>query len=62
MREKHSDFEWPESVQLHYQYGRKVVIENTSSEDLLLTEELKVKLANIAVKFSQVELHGFRAE
>ena len=62
VREKHSDFEWPESVQLHYQYGGKVLIKNIGSEDLLLTEELKIKLANIAVKFGQVEVHGFRAE
>ena len=62
VRERHPDFEWPEPVQLQYQYGGKVFIENTGPEDLLLTEKLKVQLANIAVRFSQVEVRGFRVD
>ncbi|KAJ3492684.1 hypothetical protein NLG97_g5215 [Lecanicillium saksenae] len=62
VREKHSDFEWPEPVFIRHEYGGKVVIENTGSDDLQLTEELKVKLANLGIRFGQLEIRGFRLE
>jgi hypothetical protein len=61
VREKHDDFDWPQHVKIHHTYGGKVIIENTSSQETALTQELKIKLANLALKFGSVGVSGFLA-
>lgn len=62
VREKHSDFEWPSYVEIHHGYKGKLFIKNNSTQEdkQRISQELKLKLANLAVRFGSVELVGFQ--
>lgn len=62
VREKHPDFEWPDYVEISHGYGGKLLVKNKSCEEdkQKISHELKVKLANLAVKFGIVEVVGFQ--
>ncbi|KAI8169014.1 Amidase 1 [Colletotrichum sp. SAR 10_70] len=63
VREKHLDFDWPSHVTVHHKYGGLIVLENTSEveNDKLLTHELELKLASLALRLGGVEVRGFKA-
>ncbi|KAI9149902.1 Isocyanide synthase xanB [Paramyrothecium foliicola] len=54
VREKHDDFVWPEHIKIHHEYGGKIIVENTSTQDTRLSPELKIKLANLALRFNSL--------
>ncbi|TDZ27412.1 Spore wall maturation protein DIT1 [Colletotrichum spinosum] len=62
VREKHPDFEWPEYVKIHHRYGGKIIVENTSRvyDGRGLPDNLKLKLANLALRPEGVEVKGFK--
>ncbi|TDZ46123.1 Spore wall maturation protein DIT1 [Colletotrichum trifolii] len=62
VREKHPDFEWPEYVKIHHRYGGKIIVESTSRVDgeRGLPDNLKLKLANLALRPEGVEVKGFK--
>lgn len=62
VREKHPDFEWPRHVEIHHGYRGKLFVKNTSDEghEQTISHELKIKLANLAVRFGTVEVEGFQ--
>ncbi|KAI8248040.1 Amidase 1 [Colletotrichum sp. SAR 10_77] len=62
VREKHSDYDWPSYVTIHHKYGGLIVLENTSEaeSDKLLTHELELKLASLALRPGGIEVRGFK--
>ncbi|KAJ0268828.1 hypothetical protein COL940_013011 [Colletotrichum noveboracense] len=62
VREKHLDFDWPSHVTIHHKYGGLIVLENTSEieSDKLLTHELELKLASLALRRGGVKVRGFK--
>ncbi|KAL3302174.1 Glutamyl-tRNA(Gln) amidotransferase [Colletotrichum asianum] len=62
VREKHLDFDWPSHVTIHHKYGGLIVLENTSGieSDKLLTHELELKLASLALRRGGVKVRGFK--
>ncbi|KAJ0367082.1 hypothetical protein COL26b_011437 [Colletotrichum chrysophilum] len=62
VREKHLDFDWPSHVTIHHKYGGLIVLENTSEaeSDKLLTHELELKLASLALRRGGAKVRGFK--
>lgn len=62
VRERHPDFEWPSHVEIHHGYKGKLLVKNNSPKDdkQMIPQELKTKLANLAVRFKNVEVGGFQ--
>ncbi|TEA10865.1 Spore wall maturation protein DIT1 [Colletotrichum sidae] len=63
VREKHPDFEWPEYVKIHHRYGGKIIVKNISrvpDDERDLPDNLKLKLANLALRPEGVEVKGFK--
>lgn len=62
VREKHSDFEWPEYVEISHGYGGQILVKNTSTSESeqYLDKNLKLKLANLISKSTNLEIRGFK--
>ncbi|KAJ3538273.1 hypothetical protein NM208_g5974 [Fusarium decemcellulare] len=63
VREKHPDFDWPNHVEISHGYGGQVIVTNTSTKesDKRLDRDSKIKLANLALRFEELEVHGFES-
>ena len=63
LRERHPDFDWPSHVKLYHKYGGQAVLVNESNdkEKKQLDGDLKLKLANVALRLGGVEVRGFTA-
>ncbi|KAF6793735.1 glutamyl-tRNA(Gln) amidotransferase [Colletotrichum sojae] len=63
VRERHADFDWPAHVRISHKYGGRIVLENTSEAEgeRALTDELQLKLGNLALRPGGVEARGFQA-
>lgn len=64
VREKHPDYDWPEYINISYKYGGQILVENTSlvESKKRLTDEFKLKLANLALRPGGLEVRGFKIE
>lgn len=62
VREKDPDFDWPEHVKIHHKYGGRIILENTSEDESKKrpTDELELKLANLALRPGGLEVRGFK--
>lgn len=62
VRERHADFDWPAHVRISHKYGGRIVLENTSEAEgeRVITDELQLKLGNLALRPGGVEVRGFR--
>ncbi|KAF4455337.1 glutamyl-tRNA amidotransferase [Fusarium albosuccineum] len=63
VREKHPDFDWPNHVEISHGYGGQVIVTNKSTKesDKRLDRDSKIKLANLALRFEELEVHGFES-
>ncbi|POS70066.1 pyoverdine/dityrosine biosynthesis protein [Diaporthe helianthi] len=64
IRERHPDFDWPDYISISHKYGGKILVQNTSQveSEKSLTDEFKLKLANLALRPGGLEVRGFTVE
>lgn len=63
-REKHPDFRWPPHVHIGHGYRGRLIVVNASSDEReqRLDKDSKLRLANLALRFGELEIRGFKLE
>ncbi|KAM5343377.1 hypothetical protein ACJ41O_011914 [Fusarium nematophilum] len=63
-REKHPDFDWPSYIRIEHGYRERLIVVNSSTDEReqRLDKESKLRLANLALRFGELEVRGFKLE
>ncbi|KAH7113623.1 Pyoverdine/dityrosine biosynthesis protein-domain-containing protein [Dactylonectria macrodidyma] len=63
-REKHPDFNWPPYIRIDHGYGGHLIAVNASTDEReqRLDKDSKLRLANLALRFWELEVRGFKLE